>query len=204
MYKYVFIAGAPGSGWSRVALSLHGSPSVDYSDWSKEQTWTFINDRNEEEVSYHSGAYFGPDQKYGKKFDKLETLSKDEIEAEMNLPFTGEGVKLIKCHDFSYQLDFITENWPECPIITCNRSTEESYAGWMYVGGANISFPSYEMLKRIDPRVYMDKCNQGILKFLSKNKTITLNDNMEACAYLELDLPKKLIYFNHSNVQLKI
>jgi hypothetical protein len=204
MYKYVFIAGAPGSGWSRVALSLHESPSVDYSDWSKEQTWTFINDKGLEEKSYHSGAYFGPDQKFGKKFDRLEELNRDEIESEFNRPFTGEGVKLIKCHDFTYQLDFLSENWPDCPIITCHRSTEACYSWWMYVGGADISFPSYEMLKRIDPRVYMDRCNQGVLDFLGKNKTIHVNDNMEACAHLELELPKKLIHFNHSNVQLKI
>ena len=204
MYKYVFIAGAPGSGWSRVALSLHGSPSVDYSDWSKEQSWTFINNKNEEEKSYHSGVYFGPDQKHGKRFDRLKDLTKSEIEAEMNRPFTGEGVKIIKCHDFSYQLDFIMENWPECPIITCHRPTEVCYSWWMYVGGADIAFPSYAMLKKIDPKVYMDKCNEGIKSFLMRNETIGVESNIEACELLELDYPKKVIYYDHANVQVKI
>jgi len=204
MHKYIFIAGAPGSGWSRVALSIHNSPSIDYSDWSKDQSWTFINDKNLEEKSYHSGAYFGPDQKYGKKFDRLDELTKDEIEEEFARPFKGSGTKIIKCHDFAYQLDFIKEHWPDCPIITCHRPTEICYSWWMYVGGADIAFPSYKMLKTIDPKKYMDKCNQGIENFLAENKTIGLENNIELCEILELDYPKNIIYFDHANVCIKV
>jgi hypothetical protein len=204
MHKYIFVAGAPGSGWSRVALSIHRSPSVDYTDWAKEQTWTFINDRNLEEKSYHSGVYFGPDQKYGKKFDRLNELTKEEIEQEMNRPFKGTGSKIIKCHDFAYQLDFISKNWPECPIIVCHRSTELCYSWWMYVGGADISFPSYKMLKTIDPKVYMNKCNEGIEAFLKVNKTVSAESSIEMCEILELDYPKDVIYYDHTNVRVKV
>jgi len=39
---------------------------------------------------------------------------------------------------------------------------------------------------------------------LMRNETISVESNIEACELLELEYPKKVIYYDHSNVQVKI
>jgi len=194
--KYIFITGAPGSAWSRVALSIYKSTSLDNSDYSSDRTFTYVNDEKQIEKSFHHGVYFGPDQQFGKRFDKLYEMTKDEIELEMNLPFNSSGIKVIKCHDFSYQLDFLSETWPECPIIMCHRPMEISYDWWMHIGGPNITYPSY---KSIDPKKYINLCNDGIYDFIKKNKTIEVKNNMELCEVLEIDPVNDIYYYDNSD-----
>jgi hypothetical protein len=131
-----------------------------------------------------------------KRFDKLYEMTKDEIELEMNLPFNSSGIKVIKCHDFSYQLDFLSETWPECPIIMCHRPMEISYDWWMHIGGPNITYPSY---KSIDPKKYINLCNDGIYDFIKKNKTIEVKNNMELCEVLEIDPVNDIYYYDNSD-----
>lgn len=204
LYKYVFLAGAPGSAWSRVAMSVYGSDSFDHSDSAEHRTHSFINDRNQLEKSFHHGAYFGPDQEFGKKFNDLRSLSLDEIENEFNAPFSGIGTKLIKCHDFSYQLDFISENWPDCPIIVCHRPTDVCYDWWLYVGGTEVKYPSYESLKTGDPIEYIGRCNTGIEAFIEKSKPKLVRDSMDMCEHLEIDFVKKVYLYHDVDVYVRV
>jgi hypothetical protein len=204
MHKYIFIAGAPGSGWSKIASSIYESDSIERSDSSEDRTFHFINSNNVLEKSHHHGSYFGPDQEFGKKFDRLSDLSIEEIEAEMNRPFTGSKTKIIKCHDFSYQLDFLAQHWPDCPIITCERPVESSYYWWNLIGGQDIEYPSYESLKGVDHRAYIEKCNSAIISFNEKYAAVKVHDNTHLCELLEIDYVKKLIHYDDTNIHLKV
>jgi hypothetical protein len=76
-----------------------------------------------------------------------------EIESAYNPNDPGK-VRIIRCHWFSYQLDWIAENMPWVDILFVLREPEMCFRWWKESGGWDISYPCYkwysndEVLKR--------------------------------------------------------
>jgi hypothetical protein len=141
--KYIFVAGAPGSKWSSVVKNIYYSPSIDRSDYSDERT--YYHDASGTMQLMHLGAYFDP----GMEFDlpeSMSTLTKKQAEELFDKPFSGEGVRIIKSHIFSYyeNIQYLKELWPECPIVLVHRSDDSCLGWWVKCGHFNITYPSYD------------------------------------------------------------
>jgi hypothetical protein len=135
--KYIFIAGAPGSKWSSVALNIYYSPDVDRSDAQANRNYS----RNG--TVMHVGGYFDPGMEFGDWFDQLDKHTQEECEAEFDRPFTGEGVRIIKSHMFMYHIGFLKQNWSDAPIIMVHRGDDASLGWWVRSGGFDITYPNY-------------------------------------------------------------
>ena len=124
--KYIFVAGAPGSKWSSVVKNIYYSPSIDRSDYSDERT--YYHDASGTLQLMHLGAYFDP----GMEFELPEYLThlpKQDAEKMFDRPFSGEGVRIIKSHIFSYQenIEYLREHWPECPVVLVHRDNDSCF-----------------------------------------------------------------------------
>lgn len=139
--KYIFVAGAPGSKWSSVVKNIYYSPSLDRSDYSDERT--YHHDASGKLELMHLGAYFDPGMEFDLP-DNLFTLSKDALEDIFNSAFTGEGVRIIKSHIFSHNIDFLKACWPDCPIILVHRPDDACLGWWVKCGHFNITYPKYD------------------------------------------------------------
>ena len=140
--KYIFVAGAPGSKWSSVVKNIYYSPSIDRTDYSDERT--YYHDASGENQLMHLGVYFDPGMEFGDFFDNLSDYTKEECETEFDRPFSGPGVRIIKSHVFAHHIDFIKENWPECPIVLVHRPDDACLGWWVRCGQFNITYPSYD------------------------------------------------------------
>lgn len=173
--KYIFVAGAPGSKWSAIVKNIYYSHGVDRSDYRDE--WTF----RKGPIEFHYGAYFDPGMTHHLP-EHFSTLTRLEIENIFDSPFitANNGVRIIKSHIFSNNIDFLRAAFPECPILTVYRSNEECYNWWVNIGNFEISYPNYlpfyknlnEMRKRIEIQ------NRGILDAWSKHPSKSV-DNIE-------------------------
>jgi hypothetical protein len=139
--KYIFVAGAPGSKWSSVVKNIYYSPSLDRSDYSDART--YYHDASGKLELMHLGAYFDPGMEFDLP-DNLFTLSKDALEDIFNSAFTGEGVRIIKSHIFSHNIDFLKACWPDCPIILVHRPDDACLGWWVKCGHFNITYPKYD------------------------------------------------------------
>lgn len=141
--KYIFVAGAPGSKWSSVVKNIYYSPSIDNSDYSEERT--YYHDASGTMQLMHLGAYFDP----GMEFELPESMSlltKKHAEQIFDNPFSGEGVRIIKSHIFCDQanIEYLREQWPECPIVLVHRSSDSCLGWWVKCGHFNITYPKYD------------------------------------------------------------
>jgi len=141
--KYIFVAGAPGSKWSSVVKNIYYSPSIDNSDYSEERT--YYHDASGTMQLMHLGAYFDP----GMEFELPESMSlltKKHAEQIFDSPFSGEGVRIIKSHIFCDQanIEYLREQWPECPIVLVHRSSDSCLGWWVKCGHFNITYPKYD------------------------------------------------------------
>ena len=137
--KYIFVAGAPGSKWSSVCKNIYYSDSIDQSDASEERE--YWHDAGGELDLMHIGAYFDPGMEFGDFFDDLNKYTKEECEAEFDRPFSGEGVRIVKSHVFAHHIDFLKENWPDCPIILVHRDDDACLGWWVRCGHFDITYP---------------------------------------------------------------
>jgi hypothetical protein len=103
--KYIFVSGAPGSKWSSVVKNIYYSADIDSSDYSEERT--YWHDASGTHDLMHLGVYWGPAMEFGDWFEQLDQHTKEENEAEFDLPFNGAGVRIIKSHVFGYHIDYI-------------------------------------------------------------------------------------------------
>jgi hypothetical protein len=177
--KYIFVAGAPGSKWSSVVKNIYYSDSIDRSDYSEART--YHHDASGTTQLMHMGAYFDP----GMEFDlpeSLSTLTKKQAEEIFDSPFSGEGIRIIKSHIFSYQenIDYLKELWPESPIVLVHRSDDSCLGWWVKCGHFNITYPSYS-------KYYVDL--KTMAKLIARQ-----NSNIEA-AWEERD--GFIVYTNH-------
>jgi hypothetical protein len=202
--KYIFVAGAPGSKWSSVVKNIYYSKSIDTSDYSDSRT--YYHDASGEMQLMHLGAYFDPHMEFGDKLHLMPYMSKHELEAEFDRPFSGEGVRIIKSHVFCHHLGFIRKTWPDCPIICVERDNDACLGWWVRCGHFDITYPSYtgyyKNLREIS--FHIDKQNADLKKFIKDNPSATMYDNIELCEKLGIDLPVELDVQNYklSNINV--
>jgi hypothetical protein len=151
--KYIFVAGAPGSKWSSVVKNIYYSPSIDQSDYSTERT--YYHDASGTRQLMHLGAYFDPGMEFGDWFnnlgDGLGERTKEDHEAEFDRPFSGEGIRIIKSHWFSYRqnIEYLRKTWPECPLVLVHRPDDSCLGWWVKCGHFDITYPNYQTYENL-------------------------------------------------------
>ena len=144
--KYIFCAGAPGSKWSSLIKNIYYSPDVDRSDFTEQRTYWHQDWQDPLPGTLqmlHLGAYFDPGMEFGDWFDRLDQHTKADCEAEFDRPFSGTGVRIIKSHVFAHHIDFLKQQWPDCPIILAHRPDDAALGWWVKCGEFGITYPSY-------------------------------------------------------------
>lgn len=187
--KYIFVAGAPGSKWSSVIKNIYYSRSVDSSDYSNERTyWHSAWGKLE---LMHLGAYWDPGMEFGDFFDQLDQKTISQCEAEFNRPFTGNGIRIVKSHVFCHYLDFLSENWPDCPIVTVHREDNDCLDWWIECGQFDITYPNYRdyYLDLDHMKQHIASQNQDLKRWLESHTTKAVKTNVELCQFLGIDLP---------------
>jgi hypothetical protein len=202
--KYIFVTGAPGSKWSSVVKNIYYSPNIDHSDYSGERT--YYHDASGEMKLMHLGAYFDPGMEFGNFFDKLNYYSKEDCEKEFDRPFKGEGVKIIKSHVFAHHIDFLLENWSDCPIVLVYRNSDSCLGWWVRCGEFNITYPNYE--KYYKNLRYMSKIidhqNKDIKDAWYKHKGKQATTNCHLCDILKIDNPPEKYYQRYANNDINV
>ena len=130
--KRIFFTGVPGSRWSGVAQILERNLNLNISDRNPEREYNHTN------YTGHRGAYFGKGMEHDAKLDL------DYLESAWKEP---NGTKLIKSHEWAYQLPEIKKLFPDDWIIMVYRPDIASYAWWHEAGGFNITYPDYSEYK---------------------------------------------------------
>ena len=141
--KLIFFTGAPGSKWSATAhvLSHNKIMPINTSDYAEDRIYTHPNPQ----VS-HQGAYWGPGFNWGENFHKINEMSKEDILAEIEKPYADKNwdeYRIIKCHQFALNLDWIKENFPSSKIMIVLRPNRVCSEGWLTAGGWDITYPNY-------------------------------------------------------------
>jgi len=192
-FKYIFMAGAPGSKWSSVAKNIYYSPDIDRSDYHDDRT--YYHDASGTRDLMHLGAYWDPGMEFGKFFNQLERYSKEECEAEFDRAFApnSTGIRIIKSHVFANHIDYIKQQWPKCPIILVHRGDDACLGWWVKCGHFDITYPDYaEYYKDLkEMNSIITKQNTGIQDAICKYKSdiATPTNNYELCAALKIAQP---------------
>jgi len=198
--KYIFFAGAPGSSWSNTIYNVYFSKDIDRSDSGHGRMYQHIVKNRKFPVGNHLGSYFDPGMEFGNWFDKLNEHTKEECEAEFDRPFSGEGIRIIRSHYFSYHLDFLRENWPDCPIVLCHRKNDVNYneaclGYWVISGHFNIKYPNYQHYKNLDKMYdHIVFQNKGIVAHW--NESTEVKTNLELADALGIEQAPKEYFIN--------
>lgn len=149
------MTGAPGSKWSGVARSIHGSISIDNTDASTERNYS----SNTAAHAMHSGAYWDPGMEFGTD------------QSEWDKPFSGTGTRLIKSHTFAHELEALKELG--YPIIMVYRNDYECMNQWFNAGGFNITYPNYKPYYKNSGNMWLQikKQNSDIMDFIQFNRS---------------------------------
>jgi len=198
----IFATGAPGSKWSAVLRSLSYNIDVNTTDEKEDRSFSVIlNDETTGEskkLAWHKGCYWGPYHQFGHKFDKIDKLSKDEILHEIRSAYDNfDGIKVVKSHWFSYNLDFLIETFPAAKIIAVYLPDDVCFDWWHVIGGWDITYPIYNWYEN-DERMkkQIKEENSHLIRFFAE-KNIPMNkyfDIMEL--YGDLSLTKKFKEIN--------
>ena len=187
--KYIFVAGAPGSKWSSVVKNIYQSPDIDRSD--DRPDWTYYHDASGSLQLMHLGAYFDPGMECDLPED-LSTLSKEELEALFDRPFSkdGTGTRIIKSHIFSNNIEVLRRLWPEIPIVLVYRSDDSCLGWWVKCGHFNITYPKYDLYYknlRNMARIIAEQ-NRGIMAAWDYSGELP-KDNFDLCRVLGINRP---------------
>lgn len=204
--KYIFVAGAPGSKWSSVVKNIYYSPDLDRSDYSDQRT--YYHDAGGQLDLMHLGAYWDPGMEFGQGFDRLEHMARDECEKEFDRPFSGQGPRIIKSHVFCHHLDFLSQNWPDCPIVTVYRPNDACLGWWVRCGHFGITYPTYDDYYH-DLRSMagiIDHQNRDLLSWIGRNDTHRANNNGELCRLLGIQQPPAEYeqFYSMSDVRVEV
>lgn len=140
----IIVTGAPGSRWSGVIRMLTLMyKEINMSDNTND--YVYRKKVDGQTVGWHRGAYWGPNNSAGHKFDVLNTLTKEEIIKEFKAPFSDwhTGTKIIKSHWFAYHLPQLRQMFPKATMWAFYDTNEECYNWWHHVGGWDIYYPDY-------------------------------------------------------------
>lgn len=188
--KYIFVAGAPGSKWSSVVKNIYYSPSIDRSDYSNDRT--YYHDASGEMQLMHLGAYFDPGMEFELP-ESMSTLTRKQAESLFDKPFSGEGVRIIKSHIFSYQenIDYLRELWPECPVVLVRRSNDSCLGWWVRCGHFNITYPKYDIYYKNlrEMSKIIDRQNAGIASAINRLNPNLVYNNTRLSLLLGIDQP---------------
>lgn len=147
----IFLTGVPGSRWSGIAQTLETLTGFNTSDRTPERSYCH------NQYSGHKGAYFG------KGMEFAPWLSDVYINNAWTLP---GGTKVVKSHDWAYNLQDIKDKFPDDWIMLVYRPDMASYAWWHQAGGFNINYPNYAAYKNSETMLgEIAKQNANILKF---------------------------------------
>ena len=125
----IFFTGVPGSRWSGIAQTLETIPGFNTSDRTPERTY------DHHSYTGHKGAYFG------RMMEFEATLDADYIDSAWAPK--SVGTKLVKSHDWAYNLDKIKSMFPNDWIMLVYRDNAASFKWWKEAGGWAIKYPSY-------------------------------------------------------------
>lgn len=203
-YKYIFLTGAPGSKWSSVAKHIYFSSDIDQSDFSDDRT--YFHDAPGTLQLMHLGAYFDPKMEFGDNFDRLDQFSKEELEREFDRPFNGSGKRIIKSHVFSHHLNFIRKTWPDCPIVTVERTDDSCLGWWVKCGHFNITYPKYDYY--VDFKTmssYIKKQNKDIKTFSDSASSYYLPiDNIQLAKLLHISPHDTKQVYADNDIKVKL
>jgi hypothetical protein len=117
--------------------------------------------------------YFGPGMELGQRFHELHQLSDEEIFEEAQMAYSEKrpgDLHIIKCHQFSTQLDYIAERFPNQRLMMVYRPDEICYDWWMTIGGFEIKYPRYDWYENpTQMRSHIANENRHILAFCERN-----------------------------------
>lgn len=207
--KYIFVAGAPGSKWSSVVKNIYYSPSIDRTDYSDART--YYHDASGTMELMHLGVYFDP----GMEFDLSQQMhleSKQMLEEFFDSAFApnSSGVRIIKSHIFSNNIDFIRKTWPESPVVLVHRDDDACLGWWVKCGHFDITYPLYHDYYK-DLRTMagiIQQQNKGITDAVwnYKPNINTVYSNYELCQALGLKQPPAEYRQNYtkSNITVKV
>jgi hypothetical protein len=190
--KYIFVAGAPGSKWSSVVKNIYYSPSVDRSDYRDE--WTYYHDASGKTELMHMGAYFDPGMACPLP-ESLSVMTRKQAEASFDSPFNADstGVRIIKSHVFCYQenLEYLREQWPDCPIVLVHRGDDSCLGWWVKCGHFDITYPDYsEYYKDLKHMAQIiQRQNKELLNVWHSRDGREPGTNRELARLLKLDAP---------------
>ena len=163
MTDYILVTGAPGSRWSGyVEDHIYTLDGIDTTDRSPEREYWFGREGNQDLL--HRGAYFDN----GMEFDNFRE--------SWDLPFSGEGTRVIKSHGFAYQLPYLKEFG--YPIHMVVRDNQECFWWWHQAGGWKITYPNYKPFYKDDDVMWEQICYQNhlILQFVEEEGLEKHND----------------------------
>jgi len=150
----IFFTGVPGSRWSGIAQTLETVPGFNITDRTAEREF------NHGKFSGHRGVYYGTGMEY-------QAIA-DSKYLDQAWPDVA-GTRIIKSHEWAYQLDVIKEKFPNDWIMLIYRPDMASYAWWHEAGGFNIKYPNYDWYKNSAGMLgEIGKQNQHLLEFAHK------------------------------------
>ena len=188
--KYIFVAGAPGSKWSSVVKNIYYSPSIDRSDYSEDRL--YYHDASGKLELMHLGAYFDPGMESNLP-ENLDEYSRTELEAVFDTPFKKDatGIRIIKSHIFSNNIDHLRRTFPEVPIVLVYRADDACLGWWVKCGHFDITYPLYHSYYK-DLRTMagiIKQQNTGIVNATLSYPGQVPYDNKELCGLLSIDTP---------------
>jgi len=149
--KRIFFTGVPGSRWSGIAQTLETMSDMNISDRTAEREY------DHHSYTGHKGAYFGSEM----EFEPI--LDSNYIDSAWSNP---HGCKLVKSHEWAYDLNQIKTKFPDDWIIMVYRPDMSSYAWWHEAGGFQIKYPNYSAYKNSAVMLSeIIKQNSSILEF---------------------------------------
>lgn len=155
----LFFTGVPGSKWSSISQDLENTNLFNTSDHSASREF------NSGIYTGHKGAYFGK----GMEFEPV--LDYEYIDSVWE---QGEGIRIVKSHDWAYKFDDIKLKFPNDWIMLIYRPDIESYAWWHEAGGfKGITYPSYAEYKNSKTMLtrIMEQ-NAAILHFAHRQRVV--------------------------------
>jgi len=143
---------------------------------------------------------------FGGFFDELSNYSKEVCEAEFDSPFVGVGVRIIKSHVFAHHIDFLKENWPNCPIVLVHRDDDPCLGWWVKCGHFDITYPLYHKyyknLKEMSKIIAHQ--NKDILDAWERYDGVTPKSNTELAVALDIEKPNDTYQQDYASKDIRV
>lgn len=152
----IFMIGAPGSRWSGIAQNIEDNiPGMNTSDRRPDREY------NHHGFSGHLGVYFGTGWEHDTSLD-AENLDNGFEHTQ--------GTRILKGHEWAYQLDEIRDRYPGAWIMLVYRPDMSCYSWWHEAGGFGITYPDYHPYYRDSANMLGEiaRQNRAIMQFAQK------------------------------------